>query len=186
MDMNTKLTAAQQALIADNLDLIEKVIRGSIKQIIGNPDYSYEDLYQSGCVGICKAAIHFKDGNFQQYARKSIRNAILDYCQEVQPHSTVLSLDMMSEELLERLTDMDYLVEEDAISKLLLSRIEEIKKNYSGITAKGITAIELKLKGMTGADIAKLYGVETNHVSAWIARARTRLLADKEFLGVLA
>lgn len=181
-----RLTQAQQQLASEHIGLVEKVIRFDIKQIIGNPDYSYDDLYQTGCVGLCNAAASFKDGSFPAYARSCIRNELYDYCREVNNHGNVQSLEAIAEKVLDGLLDTDCVVEEDVISMLLLSKIQEIKGDYAGITQKGIAAIELKLKGLSGADIAKMYGVEPNHISAWIARAKKRLLADARFLGAIA
>ena len=52
------------------------------------------------------------------------------------------------------------------------------KSNYNGITKKGIEAIALKYQGYSNAEIANLYHVKANHISAWISRARSRLKAD--------
>ena len=52
----------------------------------------------------------------------------------------------------------------------------------SGCTAAwprlGVEALELKIAGYSGTDIAKLYGVQPNHVGAWISRAAQKLKKD--------
>ena len=45
----------------------------------------------------------------------------------------------------------------------------------------GIEALELKVKGFSGAEIAELWGVEQNHVGAWISRAKSKLLKNEQF-----
>ena len=55
------------------------------------------------------------------------------------------------------------------------------KKEYSGVAQLGIEALELKIKGYSGADIARLYHTEPNHVGAWISRAKAKLKKDAAF-----
>lgn len=183
---NIRLNESQQQLVAEHIHLVDTVLYFDFKRIVNNPDHDYDDLYQTGCIGLCKAAAGFESGSFPAYARKCIRNALRDYSKKVQPHGKVQSLNAMTEDILAKLIDEDAFIEEAAIAQLLLSRVQEIKNDYSGITEKGITAIELKLKGLSGAEIAKMYGVEPNHVSAWIARAKKKLLADSRFLQAIA
>lgn len=52
------------------------------------------------------------------------------------------------------------------------------KRAYSGVARLGVEALELKIAGYSGADIAKLYGVQPNHVGAWISRAAKKLKKD--------
>ena len=49
------------------------------------------------------------------------------------------------------------------------------KREYSGVAQLGIEALELKIRGYSGADIARLYHNEPNHVGAWISRAKAKL-----------
>ena len=49
---------------------------------------------------------------------------------------------------------------------------------YSGVARLGVEALELKIAGYSGTDIAKLYGVQPNHVGAWISRAAQKLKKD--------
>ena len=39
----------------------------------------------------------------------------------------------------------------------------------------GVEALELKVKGLNGTDIAKLYNVKPNQVGAWISRAAQKI-----------
>ena len=47
---------------------------------------------------------------------------------------------------------------------------------------KGIEAIELKMQGLAGVDIAKIYDVKPNHISAWIAKAKHELMINETFI----
>ena len=58
----------------------------------------------------------------------------------------------------------------------------EIRKEYSGITAKGVEALLLRATGYTGKEIARMYRVKHNLVSAWISRASSRLKKDPRVL----
>ena len=42
----------------------------------------------------------------------------------------------------------------------------------------GVEALELKVKGLSGSDIARLYGAKPNQVGAWISRAAQKIRKD--------
>lgn len=52
------------------------------------------------------------------------------------------------------------------------------KKTHKGAVLKGIEAIELRIKGYTGAEIAQMYGVKNNNVTSWISKAVAVLNAE--------
>ena len=56
--------------------------------------------------------------------------------------------------------------------------LEHGKRHYSGVAKLGVEALELKIKGYSGADIARLYHTKPNHVGAWIARAAEKFRQD--------
>ena len=64
--------------------------------------------------------------------------------------------------------------------------LEESKERYSGSTRKGIEAIELRLQGYTGKDIAQKYCVNTNYITACISRAQKYLKKDDVFCRMIA
>lgn len=41
-------------------------------------------------------------------------------------------------------------------------------------------ALELKIKGLSGSDIARMYHTTPNNVGAWISRARKKIQRDFE------
>ena len=63
-----------------------------------------------------------------------------------------------------------------------LALLASVKKNYHGIVRLGIEALEWKIKGLSGRDIADLYGVQPNTVGAWISRAAVKLREDERVL----
>lgn len=184
-----KLTAEQQELVSNHLELIEKVIHFDIRRNLHNPDYAYEDLYQTGCIGLCMAAAAY-DGSapFRAFARKAIYNHLIDYCRGINRHGAAECLDDFTDMQLYTVTSSSAResVDEDVAFRLVLEYVGEMKHRYSGVTLKGITAIELKLNGLSGKDIAQMYGVAPNQVSAWISRARSKILTDCEFLAAIS
>ena len=65
------------------------------------------------------------------------------------------------------------------VSTILMAQLlEHGKRHYKGVARLGIEAMELKIKGYSGADIARLYHTKSNHVGAWIARAVEKLRQD--------
>lgn len=73
---------------------------------------------------------------------------------------------------------LDKLLEEQDICMLL----QNCKRQYTGTARLGIEAIEWKVKGLSGAEIAKMYGVKPNLVGAWISRAAGRLKQSRDFM----
>lgn len=177
-----KMNVEQQELVTQNMDLVEKVIWFDIRRNPANPDYDHDDLYQAGCVGLCKAAVtHDKTMPFRAYAKTVIYHEIIMYCRGINRHGAVDSIDAMTEAQVERIGTSRSSVEDTVVNDTLIELMREAGKRYSGVTLRGIEALELKLKGFSGADIARMYGVKPNQVSAWISRAKTRLMKDQEF-----
>ena len=63
----------------------------------------------------------------------------------------------------------------------MASLLAYYKKEYSGVARLGIEALELKARGFSGTDIARLYQTRPNNVGAWISRARAKLKKDPMF-----
>ena len=67
----------------------------------------------------------------------------------------------------------------DGENSLFVEQVLEYgKRTYSGVAQLGVEALELKIAGYSGTDIAKLYGVQSNHVGAWISRTAQKLKKD--------
>ena len=72
------LTAEQMRIVEENMGLVGKVIKDKVHGL-GQPGTpAYEDLFQTGCIGLCKAAITDKGGCFSTYAYRLIWNEICD------------------------------------------------------------------------------------------------------------
>ena len=190
-EMNYKLNTDQQELVEQHLDLVSIIIRKYIstnEQIRG---LEYEDLYQYGCLALCKAAFHY-DGRvkFETFAGTVIRNALLDECRKAKVnYSRSLSYDASVDPddddgdtfagMLGDTSDMT----DRLFSEELMSIVQTAKKTHKGAVLKGIEAIELQIKGYSGAEIAQMYEVKNNNVTSWISKARTVLMQECQICG---
>lgn len=187
-----RLTSEQQKLVESNLSVVKWVIRENIHV---NPmvcGFEYDDLYQEGCIWLCRAAMSYDTSlsQFATYAKAIVRNGLFSYCRQIcrlQKHMSRMTVGEDGNLIAEgaalevpdkfavHISDMETL-------DLLESRI----KDYHGVARLGIEALELKVKGMTVTDIARLYGVPPSHVGAWISRSAKKLRKDRRFLsGIL-
>ena len=179
------MTEKEQDLILTHLTLVESLIYqvGYQKGVVG---MEFEDLYQIGCIALCKAAAHYRPdrgATFKTYACRVIRNMLQDHREHasyIQSRLCYLDSLLSSDEGESYLDIIHDSQEPDAYlsEKELLELLNRAKSNYNGITKKGIEAIALKYQGYSNVEIANLYHVKANHISAWISRARSRLKAD--------
>lgn len=148
------------------------------------------DLFQEGCLWLCKAASTYKnDGRaqFSTYAKTVVKNGLLSYCRAICNRKKKFSRLIIGEhgelaadgEALESRPDAF-----DTQVSLIetLSLLDACKKDYDGVTRLGIEALALKLQGMRVTDIAELYQVPPSHVGAWISRSTAKLRRDSKFL----
>ena len=184
-----KLTPEQQELVVQNLKLVDDVLYFRIKRNIKNPDHDLEDLRQVGRLGLCIAALHYDALRpFPAYAREVIWHQLIQYLKQADRHPPTISMDseLSSGQALGGILPDHRDVVGDAEERMNQENLRQLGDQYQGVIQKGIHAMALKLNGFTGADIAKLYHVPPNHVSAWIARAQTRLQQDKCFLKLVS
>lgn len=167
-------------LVEEHLNCVRWVISNYINVNEGICGLGYDDLYQEGCTALCHAAISFDPQNgaqFHSYAISVIRNHLIDYCRRVQAQrcrAQVVSLEELKED-----SSREPSVFCDDTSRLYVEQILAYgKRTYSGTARLGIEAMELKIQGYSGTDIAKLYGVKPNLVGAWISRAAAKLKKD--------
>ena len=72
------LTKEMQRKVEENMGLVGKVISDKIHGLNAPSFYSYDDLFQIGCIGLCKAAYSDCGGTFSTYAYRFIWNEICD------------------------------------------------------------------------------------------------------------
>lgn len=176
-----KLTDEQRRLAEENMGLVKAVISQHVHAPNGLGVYDYDDLFQIGCIGLCKAAVSFKPQGkpFSIYACVVIRNEIFGAL-TLATRKRAKELPISAIE--ERLGDPDVSPQDIDIC----SALDTAKRKMDGVCAKGVEALQLKAQGYSSAEIGEMYGVSANNVTAWIARARSRLKQDAAFMDSLA
>lgn len=179
------LNEKQRHMTEDSIPLVKRVIYKyiTVNETIFGLDY--DDLFQEGCLWLCKAARTFneeKDAKFETYAEKVIANGLRTYCRlTYNKQKRVFCLSDYEDYDFDFLTDsapMDNrLIEQDVLQLLY-----RLKSEYSGVAKRGIEAIEWKYKGFSGTDIARMYNVKPNVVGAWISRAMQKLKKNSMFM----
>lgn len=165
-------------LIEEHLNCVHWAICCFIHVNPGVCGLEYDDLYQEGCIALWRAAENFDEQRgtqFHSYAISVIRNYLLDYCRKIQSRTApVVSLEDWDAE-----ASRKGAAEWDGDSGLFVEQVLEYgKQTYTGVAKLGVEALELKIAGYSGTDIAQLYGVRPNHVGAWISRAAQKLKKD--------
>jgi len=164
------LNDEQRMLVEENIGLVGKVIKDKVRGIKGIGIFTYEDLYQIGCVGLCKAAAAHTPGKgeFSTFAYRLIRNEIYDALE----YATLRrrrELHLEQDWLPEALAGEPNVGNDMSLSRALDSTLAQT----SGVTRKGIQAIKLLAEGYTNPEIGVIMGgVSYNNVTAWVARAR--------------
>ncbi len=72
------LTKEQQKKAEENMGLVHQVIKDKVHGYNQWGFYTYDDLFQIGCIGLCKAAATDKGGTFSTYAYRLIWHEICD------------------------------------------------------------------------------------------------------------
>lgn len=168
------LTEMEQKLVEENMGLVGKVIKDCVHSLAPGSIYGYDDLYQIGCIGLCKAAQTNKPGRnaFSTYAYMLIRNEIYD------------ALDYATRRGREQATDPSELpcisLADDSLGQLnacdeLFALLDRAEAGATGTVAKGLHAIRLLMQGYSNREIGERYRAPANHVTAWVAKARKHL-----------
>ena len=185
------LSDSQRRLAEQNLNIVSRVIYRYVivnETLVG---FEYDDLYQEGCIWLCKAAASFQPGKgvpFTAYAEKVVANGLRTYCRLMggkQKWSCCIPLYSDSDILrstLEQIPDTTYQEDEMLADMDVMQLLSRMKQQYTGTARLGIEAIELRVKGYSGKEIAAMYGVKPNLVGAWISRAKQKLRQNQVFI----
>lgn len=165
------MTQEQQKIVEENMGLVGKVIKDKVRQL-GQPGTpSYDDLFQTGCIGLIKAAMTDKGGTFSTYAYRLIWNEICDdlirntrLVLNEQPADTIEILTKSSEQLPDPLETHD-----------LRHIFQQAKALARGGAARGIECLELTIQGYSSQEISRIVGADPGTVRMWITRARKYL-----------
>ena len=159
------LTAEQQRKAEENIGLVGKVLQDKVHgDSFGI--YTREDLFQIGCVGLCKAAATDKGGCFSTYAYRLIWNEICTALIYASRRSNIeLAVDLPFWEAQGEEGRWESATEWEAL-------LEQAEQSAVGVAKKGMQAIRLRAKGYSTREIGEILGAPDNHVTAWEARAR--------------
>ena len=180
------LTPEQQKLVEENLNLADILLRTKIHPNETIRGMEFDELYQCGCLALCRAAATYDySTQFRTYASRVVYNAMIDQCRIAQRHyDNTLSYDVAvgdGEDSHSVFLQASGTVYDAVFAGELMNLLYEAKRTYKGAVLKGIEAIELQLKGYSGAEIARMYGVKNNNVTSWVSKARGAL--GKEYSG---
>lgn len=167
-----KLTKEQQVKVEENLGLVYRVLGDKLKGQSSVGSYTREDLFQVGCIGLCKAAATDKGGTFSTYAYRLIWHEICDVLVKANRERNAEVLDEHDEYI------ADTTLNEEQKADIDLDVVRELRaaKGYAPPhIAKGIDAMLLMARGYTCREIGDKIGASDNLVSAYMSKARKYL-----------
>ena len=165
-----KLTKEQQKKVEENMGLVYKVLGDKLgsQQAVGC--HTREDLFQIGCIGLCKAVATDKGGTFSTYAYKLIWHEICDALN----YANRRRVEIVQEE-----PYAEMLVQpEEKLAELRLDMFSVIgaaRRTAPPSTIKGLDAMLLMARGYTCREIGEKLGATDNLVTAWVSKARKYL-----------
>lgn len=171
-----KLTLEQQAVVSENMGLVGKVIKDKVHGIEQLGIYTYDDIFQIGCIGLCKAAYTDKGGCFSTYAYRLIWNEI---CTALLYASRRSKTECATDPELLITPSMDYGFSDEYGD--VEASLDRAMAEASGVTSKGIQALRLTAQGYTSREIGAMMHASPNNVTAWISKARKYLKTRPEF-----
>ena len=158
-------TQARETFIKGNLRLVLSIV-----QRFNQSGENLDDLFQIGCIGLCKAAATDKGGCFSTYAYRLIWNEI---CSALIYANRRAGKEIPTEP--EILSTYEAEIVPEQSDNTLTALLDEAERSASGVTAKGIRALRLMADGYTAREIGEQMGASANNVTAWVSRARRYL-----------
>ncbi|MCI9544448.1 MAG: sigma-70 family RNA polymerase sigma factor [Acutalibacter muris] len=166
-----KLTREQQVKVEENLGLVYKVLGDKLKGQSSVGSYTREDLFQVGCIGLCKAVATDKGGTFSTYAYRLIWHEICDVLVKANKQRNAEVFDEYERDIPDANTDEHQAeINFDVVRELMSAKAEATPH-----VVKGIDAMLLMAKGYTCREIGERMGASDNLVSAYVSKARKYL-----------
>lgn len=177
------LTVEQQRKVEENMGLVHQVIKDKVHGYGQWGFYTYDDLFQIGCVGLCRATATDKGGTFSTYAYRLIWHEICD--------ALIQSTKRYADEVVADVTPYisGKIENTESLSELKIDFIKmfsAIKKEAPPSTTKGIVAMVLMSQGYTSSEIGKRMGASAKLVCAWVSKARKFLKTRLEMEAISA
>ena len=157
-----RLNEKQRKKTEENMGLVGKVIKDKVHGL-GRPGMmSFEDLFQMGCVGLCKAAAMDKGGGcFSTYAYRLIWNEISD-ARVRHNRMRCREREIVKAEN-EEIWMKDGSVWEQAHAKEIHDMLSSAGERAGGAVSFGIRALELSAQGYWQPGSGVDYGSEARH-----------------------
>lgn len=168
------MTDEQKNRVEENIGLVWKVISDKLHGQTQFGIYTKEDIFQIGCIGLCKAILTDTGGNFSTYAYRLIWHQISDaLVYASRRHEREITCEVLPKIAKES--------KEDTILKLDLEHaIAAAMLTAPNATAKGILAMKLMESGYSSKEIGIQMHASDNLVCAWVSKARKYLRNQKE------
>lgn len=168
------MTEEQKRKVEENINLVWRVIHDKLSGDRNFGIFTKEDLFQIGCIGLCKAIQSDKGGNFSAYAYRIIWQRISDAL-------IYASRRQVNEFSCDIFPTLSAEAREDVALKIDLERIlTRAKGTAPNATAKGIVAMELMALGYSSKEIGQEMDASDKLVCAWISKARKYLKEQNE------
>lgn len=176
-----RLNEDQQKVVEENMGLVGRVIKDKVHGLGQAGMMSYEDLFQIGCIGLCKAAATDKGGNFSTYAYRLIWNEICDALIKL---TRTNSREQIQEpaELIRTGIESVWDPTEDYGWKDLLQMAE---KRADGAARQGIRALMLSIEGYSSKEVGEIMQAQPGTVRMWMTKARRFLKEQPEIQAVM-
>ena len=187
------MSEKDKRLIEENMDKLEVTIK-SLAIKFNVPTCDFDDYRQTAYFTLCNKAYKY-DGStkFITFANTVIINAMIDkYRREKNRNIEMVSLNDACFESEDETNLMDFLASENDTENEVLTRVtNDMVKKYirnaknkctAKTTVRGFEALELKLEGYSGEEIACMFNVPSNSVRSWMSKAKKLLLCEKDFV----
>ena len=173
-----KMTDAQRALAEEHMQLVTWVLNNRVP--FWRRD-EYDDMWQAGAIGLCKAAMNFNENigvKFGTYAAVFIRGEMIDSGRRSQRQAKQ-SGDARLEDIV--LHDKDIVTLGDTIPAREDGQAMEalliLRETMSRIKGRQREVLELELAGFGQDEIGRMVGISQPGVSRSLTRSR-KLIAD--------
>jgi len=188
----------REKLLLENMETIKDIV-GKLTYKIRIGKDNFEDYLQEAYLEIYKKADKYNpDMQFVNFAYPVIKNRLIDLhrndkernLKKVYLNDTVSDDDESTGcELVDMMissNDTENEVLKKMTEDMVWEYISKVKgKGRAKITVKGFEALELKIAGYSGKEIAKMFGVPSNFVRSWMSKAKKKLKEDSNFAGLL-
>ncbi|MDO5346864.1 MAG: sigma-70 family RNA polymerase sigma factor [Lachnospiraceae bacterium] len=171
------LTAEQQRKVEDNVGLVHRVIHDRLHVPYQIGIFGYDDFFQIGCIGLCKAAVTDKGGTFSTYAYRLIWNEICDALISATRRQVK---EFACDELPYIPAEQEFSEEQVNVRTDLEQVLKQAKAEAPPSTVKGIEAMKLMAEGYTSREIGEQMGASDKLVCAWVSKARKFLRNQPE------